>query len=206
NRTAIAVLKRWPDWRTPTLALVGGPKSGLTTAARAWVTHAGGELLTAKAVDKLSHKKIEALSAKPVAIDLAEAVKSEDNLLSIINLSARAGGSVLLTGHAAPARWHVKAPDLASRLKAMTLVELGSPDDEMVSIRLKQAMKRRFLKLPKEVETYLLARLERSYAAIETFVENLHEMIDGREVTIPLARLVLDEMDGTRPLFGEEDS
>jgi chromosomal replication initiation ATPase DnaA len=87
----------------------------------------------------------------------------------------------------------------------MTLVELAPPDDEMVSIRLKRAMKRRYLKLPSEVETYLLARIERSYIAIETFVENLHEMIDGREVTVPLSREVLDEMDGTRPLFEDED-
>ncbi|MGB3626189.1 MAG: hypothetical protein WA989_10180 [Henriciella sp.] len=206
NRTAIAVLKRWPDWRTPTLALVGAPKSGLTTSAEAWARHADGEVISAKSFDKLSHKKIEKLSARPVAIDLGEAVRNEDNLLSIINLCTRFGGSVLLTGNASPARWKVRAPDLASRLKAMTLIELGAPDDEMVSIRLRQAMKRRFLKLPREVETYLLARLERSYGAIETFVENLHEMIDGREVTIPLARLVLDEMDGTRSLFDEEDN
>jgi chromosomal replication initiation ATPase DnaA len=205
NRTAIATLKRWPDWRMPALALVGGPKSGLTTAAAAWTEHAGGVLLSAKAFDKLSHKKLEKLASQPFAIDVAQDVRNEDNLLSAINLTARAGGSLLLTGNTAPAQWRVKLPDLASRLKSMTLVELAPPDDEMVSIRLKRAMKRRYLKLPSEVETYLLARIERSYIAIETFVENLHEMIDGREVTVPLSREVLDEMDGTRPLFEDED-
>ena len=71
----------------------------------------------------------------------------------------------------------------------------------MLGIRLKAAMKRRYLKLPEEVEAFLIIRLERSYAAIEKFVENLHELSDGREVTVPLAREILDEMDGTRPLF-----
>lgn len=205
NRTAIAVLRRWPDWRTSTLALVGGPKSGLTTAATAWAAKAGGEVISAKAFSKLSHRRVEQLSHQPVAIDLAEQVKNEDNLLSIINLSSRNGGSVLLTGHVSPARWHTKLPDLTSRLKSMTLVELGLPDDEMFSVRIRSAMKRRFLKLPADVENYLLTRLDRSYLSIETFVENLHEMIDGREVTIPLARIVLDEMDGTRPLFDEDE-
>ncbi|MEM5517297.1 hypothetical protein WNY37_10065 [Henriciella sp. AS95] len=205
NRTAIATLKRWPDWRMPALALVGGRKSGLTTAASAWAAYAGGELLSAKAFDKLSHKKLEKLAAGPIAIDLGQGVSNEDNLLSAINLSSRAGGSLLITGNASPAQWRVKLPDLASRLKSMTLVELAPPDDEMVSIRLRRAMKQRFLKLPEGVETYLLIRIERSYLAIETFVENLHEMIDGREVTIPLARDVLDEMDGTRPLFEDEE-
>lgn len=206
NRTAIAVLKRWPDWRVPALALVGPARSGLTTAATAWANHAGGSVLTARAFNKLTHKKLEALAATPVAIDLAEDVTNEDNLLSIINLSPRAGGSLLLTGHSSPARWRVKLPDLASRLKAMTLAELGMPDDEMLSIRLRTAMKQRYLKLPRDVETYLLARIERSYDALETFVENLHDMTEGREVTVPLAREVLDQMDGTRPLFddGEE--
>ncbi|WP_143435334.1 HdaA/DnaA family protein [Henriciella aquimarina] len=201
NRTAIAVLKRWPDWRTPSLAVVGAPKSGLTTAAKAWVAHADGELIEAKAFDRLSHKKIEALAARPVAIDLGEAVKNEDNLLSIINLSARAGGSVLVTGHVSPARWRVRLRDLESRLKSMTLVELGPPDDEMVKIRLRAAMKRRYLKLPDDVEAYVLTRIERNYPAIETFVENLHEMADGREITVPLARDVMDAQGGTRALF-----
>ena len=62
-------------------------------------------------------------------------------------------------------------------------------------------MKRRYLKLPEAVEDYIIMRLERSYAAIESFVKELHELSDEREVTIPLAREILDEMDGTRPLF-----
>jgi len=203
NRTALAVLKRWPDWRTHTLAIVGQPKSGLTTAARAWAEHAGGEVIAAKTFDKLSHKKVEALAGKPVAIDPADQVRNEDNLLSLINLSARLGGSVVLTGQKAPALWRVKQPDLASRLKAMTLVELAPPDDEMVSVRLHAAMKKRFLKLPEDVEAYLLLRIERNYAALETFVESLQEMAEGREVTVPLAREVLDDQDGTRPLFDD---
>lgn len=206
NRKAVSVLRRWPDWRTHALAVVGPAKSGLTTAARAWAVGAGGEVIAAKAFDKLSHKKVEALASRPVAIDPADKVTNEDNLLSLINLSSRLGGSVLLTGQKAPALWRVKQPDLASRLKSMTLVELGPPDDEMVSVRLRAAMKRRFLKLPDDVEAYLLMRIERNYAVIETFVESLHEMAEGREVTVPLARDVLDDQAGTRPLFdnGEE--
>ena len=162
-------------------------------------------MLSAKAFDKLSHKKIDALANGPVAIELAENVSNESNLLSLLNLSVRSGGTVLLTSHVSPARWRVSQPDLLSRLKAMTLIELGPPDDEMLSIRLQAAMKRRYLKLPGDVETYLLARIQRNYAVIESFVQNLHEMSDGREVTVPLAREVLDDMDGTRSLFDESD-
>lgn len=204
NRTAMAVLKRWPDWRTHTLAIVGQPKSGLTSAAHAWAAHAKAEVVDIRTLDRLSHKNVEALSSGPVAIDGADKVRNEDNLLSLINLSARGGGHVLLTAEKAPALWRVRQPDLASRLKSMTLVELGPPDDEMVSIRLRAAMKRRFLKLPSDVEAYLLMRIERNYAALESFVEDLHEMAEGREVTVPLARDVLDDQGGTRPLFDED--
>ena len=205
NRKAISVLRRWPDWRMHAVAIVGQPKSGLTTAAQAWAAHAGGDVIGAKAFDRLSHRKVEALASGPVAIDPADQVTNEDNLLSLVNLSARLGGSVLLTGQKAPALWRVKQPDLASRLKSMTLIELGPPDDEMVSVRLRAAMKRRFLRLPEDVEAYLLMRLERNYAVMETFVESLHEMAEGREVTVPLARDVLDDQAGTRPLFDNGD-
>ncbi len=205
NRTAIAVLKRWPDWRTHAVALAGEPKSGLTTAAHAWAEKAGGDVYSAQVFDRLTHRQIEVIAADAVAVDRADTITNEDNLLSLINLSGRLGGSVLLTGHTVPARWRVRQPDLVSRLKSMTLVELGPPDDEMVSIRLRAAMKRRFLKLPEDVETYLLTRIERNYGALETFVESLHEMAEGREVTVPLAREVLDEQGGTWPLFDDGD-
>ncbi|WP_018147004.1 HdaA/DnaA family protein [Henriciella marina] len=201
NRTAIALLQRWPDWRTAAFCLVGDKRSGLTTAAQGWCDLSGGVLLGAKALSKLSHKKIDALAKAPVAIDRADKVANDDNLLSLINLSASNGGSLLLTGRKPPVRWRTRLPDLQSRLSAMTLIELHPPDDEMMGIRLRAAMKRRYLKLPEEVEAFLIIRLERSYAAIEKFVENLHELSDGREVTVPLAREILDEMDGTRPLF-----
>lgn len=205
NRTAIALLQRWPDWRTAAFCLVGGPRSGLSTAVETWARFAGGVVLGAKAFSKLSHKKVEALSMGPVAIDRADTVTNDDNLLSLINLSASNGGSVLLTGHTPPSRWRVRLPDLQSRLSAMTLIELGPPDDEMLSIRLQAAMHKRYLKLPTEVETYILTRMERSYNAVEEFVHTLHEMSDGREVTVPLAREILDQMDGTRSLFADED-
>ena len=191
NRTAISVLRRWPDWRTHTLAVVGQAKSGLTTVARAWAAHAEGQVIDVKAFDKLSHKKVDALSSQPVAVDDADLIRNEDNLLSLINLSARNGGYVLLTARKAPALWRVRQPDLAS------------PDDDMVVARLRAAMRRRFLKLPKDVEAYLLLRIERNYEALESFVESLHEQVEGREVTVPLARDVLDGQSGTRPLFDD---
>ena len=203
NRTAISVLRRWPDWRTHSLAIVGQAKSGLTAAARAWADHAGGQVIGVKTFDRLSHKKVEALSSQPVAVDDADQIRNEDNLLSLINLSTSNGGYVLLTARKAPALWRVRQPDLASRLKSMTLVELGPPDDDMVIARLRAAMRRRFLKLPKEVEAYLLLRIERNYGALESFVESLHEHVEGREVTVPLARDVLDGQGGTRPLFDD---
>jgi len=206
NRTAISVLRRWPDWRTHALAVVGQAKSGLTTVARAWAVHAGGQVIDVRTFDRLSHKKIEALSAGPVAVDDADQIRGEDNLLSLINLSARNGGYVLLTARKAPALWRVRQPDLASRLKSMTLVELGPPDDDMVVARLRAAMRRRFLKLPKDVEAYLLLRVERNYEALESFVESLHEQVEGREVTVPLARDVLDGQIGTRPLFDDGEN
>ena len=48
-------------------------------------------------------------------------------------------------------------------------------------------------------------RIERNYAALESFVEDLHDMAEGREVTVPLARDVLDDQGGTRPLFDEDE-
>ena len=62
--------------------------------------------------------------AGPLAIDDADTAP-ELALLHLLNAAAEAGFPVLLTGRSPPARWHIALPDLASRLRAATAVEIA---------------------------------------------------------------------------------
>ena len=203
NRTTLSTLRRWRDWRRSVHALSGPAKSGISTMVTAWAADAGAEQFEPRNFSRLGNKSIESLARGAVAIDDADMVKAEDNLLFLINLSDRLGGHVLLGSHLAPSTWRMKAPDLVSRLRALPLMRIDEPDEEMFRARLKAAFKREFLVLPRPVEDYVAIRMGRSYAALEDFVTRLSEGSAGREITVPLAREVLDAGEDTLNLFDD---
>lgn len=207
NAHAIAVLRRPDAWPTGSLCLVGPPASGLTSLAWAWATAFDGQVLTPQAFEALEGEAIEAAAKGAVAIDPGEAVRDEVRLLNLLNAARQGTVRVLLTARRPPASWPVSQRDLASRLRAMPLVEIDLPDEEMVRARLRSACRRRYYDLPEEVESFLVLRLPRDYAAIEEYVKRLTNAVTeaGRGLTVPFAGDILEEVSGTRELFGDED-
>ena len=73
---------------------------------------------------------------------------------------------MLLAARQAPARWPVRLPDLASRLRAITAVEILPPEDELLHALLARLLARRRLAVTEAVQDWLLLRLPRSAAAM----------------------------------------
>ena len=88
------------------------------------------------------------LPAAGVALDDADAVADERALLHLLNAAGEAGLPVLLAARAPPARWAARLPDLASRLRAMTAVEIGAPEDALLRALLARLLADRQLRLP----------------------------------------------------------
>ncbi len=194
NQTAVTILRNWRDWPTPVLCLAGAPKAGKTTLARAWASEVSAEIMLPEQFDRLSHDDVKAFANGMLAIDDADAITNEDNLLSLINLAASSGGCALLTARSTPAGWRVSSADLGSRLRSMPLAEIGPPDEDMLRGRLEAAGRRRFMKFSDDLLDYLTVRLGRSYAGLEDYVTRLSETVgtQNRAPTVPLARDVLE--------------
>jgi chromosomal replication initiation ATPase DnaA len=71
---------------------------------------------------------------------------------------------VLITARIAPAQWRVELPDLASRLRAMPVVELSAPDDALLRAVLVKLFADRQLVVDESLIAYLATRIERSFA------------------------------------------
>ena len=81
---------------------------------------------------------------------------------------------VLLSGRTAPARWPVRLPDLSSRLRAITAVEIGPPDDRSAGALLIRLLADRQLRGQSDaVQEWLLLRLPRSPAVLREAVARL---------------------------------
>ncbi len=92
-----------------------------------------------------------------------------------------------------PARWRDRLPDLVSRLAAVPTVEIGPPDDILVTQVLVKLFADRQIEVGPEVVSYLVTHMERSFDAARELVAaaDTAALAGKRAVTVPLVREVL---------------
>ena len=108
-------------------------------------------------------------------------------LFHLINAVRSAGTSLLITARSWPVAWGVTLPDLGSRLKAATTVEIGPPDDLLLSQILVKLFADRQLLADDRIVAYLVPRMERSLAAAQSIVERLDRLALARGTRISRA-------------------
>ena len=193
NRAAAALVDGWPDWTAPFAVIVGPAGSGKTHLAAVWRSIAGAHALTAPG--RPSAADLEAARAgRPVLADgLAPRDLDEAALFHLLNAVRGAGGTMMMTAASSPAAWPLATPDLASRLRAATAVELGLPDEDLLRAVAVKLFADRQVSVDPAVIAYLLARLERSLSAVATVVDRLDRAALARKTSItrPLAADVL---------------
>ena len=207
NEAALMVIRDIARWPSPVICLMGPPRSGLTTAAKAWAKEQGADFIRPADFDDQSHARIEVLAQSHTVIDNAEQIQNPDNLLSLINLSETHRTCVLLTSRISPVNWPTGGnADLRSRLESAPIAALDEPDEELLTERLISACRQRFSRLPRNAAEYLAKRMERSFEAVEDLADRLDAAVSepGTKLTIKTARDVLNEGAGTRPLFEDD--
>lgn len=92
-----------------------------------------------------------------------------------------------------PSTWDVGLPDLASRLKAATVVEIGEPDDALLAQVIVKLFADRQIAIDGKVVAYIVTRMERSLNAAQQIVHRLDQMAlsRGTRITRTLAAEVL---------------
>ena len=96
----------------------------------------------------------------PVLMENAERAHP-DTLFHLINI-APSGGGLLLTSRLHPRTWPADLPDLRSRLNAMHVAEIGTPDDLLLEGLLRKFFRERNIKPAEDVYPYPIRRIERS--------------------------------------------
>jgi chromosomal replication initiation ATPase DnaA len=124
-----------------------------------------------------------------------EAAPLEEALFSLWTALAERQGHLLLTARLPPARWSLRLPDLASRLRGAAAVALAAPDDTLLAGLLVKLLNDRQVRIAPEVVRFLLPRIERSFAAVHRLAAALDSaaLAEHREITVPLARAVLEQ-------------
>lgn len=187
NRAALGWIDRWPHWPSPALVLYGPAECGKSHLARLWCARAGAPLVSGAAL-------AEGFALDPhasIAVDGGE-LAPERALLHLYNHCGERGASLLLTARRPPAAWPIALADLRSRLCAAAAAGIGMPDDALLSAILVKHFADRELKIAPAVIAYLVARIERSFAAAAAAAAQLDAagLAGRRPITVALVREV----------------
>ena len=188
NAAGLALIERWPDWPSPAMALVGPEGAGKSHLAAIWAEASGARVLSARLIGETDLPGALATGALVVE-DLSPAAFDERALFHLLNLAREQSAFLLLTSRTPPAGFALAIRDLASRLRAVPVVTLAPPDDALLRALIVKLAADRQLALDEALVTFLVNRIERSYAAVRAALTRMDEeaMRLHRPVTRALA-------------------
>ena len=191
NSIAAQWIDRWPDWVGQFCALnIAGPEaSGKSHLAAVWQAKSGAVLL-----GDLDDDLAGLGDALHFVIDLGRVSLGETGLFHLFNHTRDIGGSLLIISTQPVARMAWQLPDLASRMRAVNLAMIDGPDDRLLHALLHKNFVERQLYAPENVIQYLVARMERSFAAARDVVVRMDRLslANRSQITLSLARSVME--------------
>jgi chromosomal replication initiation ATPase DnaA len=192
NAAGLVLIDSWPEWPSRAMMLVGPEGSGKSHLATIWAEQSGARSTTAHALTATNVPEALATGALVVE-DLNAAAFDERALFHLLNLAREDQAYVLITARTAPSALDIELRDLRSRLRALPVVSLQAPDDQLFRALIVKLCTDRQLAVDEAVVGYLTTRIERSYAAARQAVELLdgEALRLGRPITRALAAEVL---------------
>jgi chromosomal replication initiation ATPase DnaA len=173
----------------PNLILWGPQGSGKTHLGRIFADAFGARFLTAEATHGMDSAD---LPKSDIVVDDAEQAP-EDLLFHIYNHVQGTGQRLLLLTRVHPQLWTTALPDLPSRLKAMRVLAVPEPDEELLGAILNKLFAERAISPSQDSIAYIAARMDRSVAAAQKIVTKLEHYANGRPFNRALARDFFDE-------------
>lgn len=193
NEAAVRHVDAWPKWPHHALILVGPEGAGKSHLASVFEARSGAMRVAhgdVGARSRLIRRDVPAVIVEDIDRGLVQGRLDPVDLFHLFNWIGERGGNLLMTSRLAPARLRPALRDLASRLLATPLGEIGPPDDTLLAAVMVKRFRDRQLRVDPALIDYALGRMERSFAALEAFVATLdRESLARRRVpNIALAR------------------
>ncbi|MDI9349665.1 MAG: hypothetical protein QM537_06650 [Candidatus Symbiobacter sp.] len=178
------------------LALVGAAGSGKTHLARIWQLRTKSVYLVPEDFSLESLPRLVDQNRYFILDPLTKlSPQAEQNLFHFLGILADLARrhephGLLITAPQAPIAWPIALPDLASRLRAMSVVHLPEWRPENLALVLVKFFHDRQIQVNPEVIGYILTHAERSVAALRRVVGDLDELalVQRKPITLALVR------------------
>lgn len=195
NVQAAAFIDGWPEWPGPVAVLAGPSGAGKTHLGEIWRKAASATVLDAAHIE--AHLNGTGGTGPWLVDDADRADLDQTGLFHLINLARQNGSHVLLTARLFPSAWAVTLPDLASRLKAASVIEIDEPDDDLLAGVIAKLFADRQIEVEPHVITYIVRRIERSLATAINVVDRLDyaALAQHSRITRVLAAEIISSID-----------
>ena len=201
NAAAFAWVERWPEWPGPAVAVCGPPGCGKTHLAHVWQRRSQALLIDAAQLT-LNAGEPPAGTARTCIVDGISGhgmgAAAERALLHLYNMTVERRGQLMLCAESPPARWPIALADLRSRLATIAVATIEPPDDGLLEAVLAKLFADRQLAVDRGTAIYMVARMERSFAAARTLVEAIDRaaLATRRRPGLGLVREVMERLEG----------
>ncbi|WP_319513071.1 hypothetical protein [uncultured Cohaesibacter sp.] len=195
NRAAFDMIDLWPNWPASWLLLAGPVGAGKSHLANIWQERSNAMIVNV--ADLNDADPTELVQSGAIVVEDADSPERDDTaLFHLLNAAREARAYVLITARNWPESWGVGLPDLMSRLRLTTPVEIYEPDDELLRSVLVKLFADRQLSPDPSVIEYILMRMERSIGAALVIVEAIDQqaLAQHRTITRPFVSLILKEL------------
>lgn len=161
NTAAVSLIDQWPDWSSWAAVVTGPRQSGKSHLANVWRQRSNASIVAASA---LSDSTIDALTeARALVVeDLDRGLSAHKTLFHLLNTARERRYSILLTSRAAPGQLDIALPDLRSRLRALPVVHIEPPDENLLRLVLVKQFADRQIAIAPETINYVALRMPRS--------------------------------------------
>lgn len=192
NTAALSLIESWPDWPNRIMLLSGPEGSGKSHLAAIWAELAGARSISANLLTAADVPASLATGALVIE-DVNPSDFDERALFHLMNLVREEEAYLLLTARIPPIAFDIELRDLRSRLRAVPVVSLMPPDDQLLRALIVKFCADRQMTIDEGVVSFLATRIERSFAAARQAVAELdaEALRLGRPVTRALAADVL---------------
>lgn len=169
NAAAVDIVDRWPDWTNSAVLVLGPAGSGKSHLANVWRLKSSAWGAKAAAISDDTVARLEAHRALVVE-DIDRSIAGERTLFHLLNLAREKTYTLLLTSRTAPGDIEIALPDLRSRLRALPVVTIEPPDDDLLKAVLVKLFGDRQLLVEPHVISFLALHIERSMEAASRIV------------------------------------
>ena len=194
NNEIVSWLDKWPKWLIFGLFLSGPSGSGKTHIANLLKQSSNGIVINNADIKK--RNIINLIDYDCVIIEDVDYALSENSLLHLFNFLQENNSKIMLTSKISINKLNLKLPDLKSRLLSLSQVNIGWPDDHLLSRVIIKQFLDKGVKIDIEVVEYLIKRMDRSFKSIENLVTNINykAMEKSKKITVPFVRELLKEL------------